>query len=68
MFANTGIAILDLADSNGITLGKSSTNVLSVTGKADTTKGFINFAMTQMILDTMELTYHMITYSSAAVA
>ena len=42
-FANTGTSILDLADSNGITLGKSATHTLSIKSKNDSNQGYIRF-------------------------
>ena len=42
-FANTGTSILDLADANGITLGKSATHTLSIKSKNDSNQGYIRF-------------------------
>ena len=42
-FANTGTSILDLADGNGITLGKSATHTLSIISKNDSSQGYIRF-------------------------
>jgi hypothetical protein len=40
---NTGTSILNLADANGITLGKAGTNILSVIGKGNANTGYIRF-------------------------
>ena len=42
-FGNTGTSILDLADGNGITLGKSATHTLSIKSKNDSNQGYIRF-------------------------
>ena len=43
IFTNTGTSTLSLADGNGITLGKSTTNTLAVKGKANSNTGYIRF-------------------------
>ncbi len=43
IFTNSGAATLSLADSNGITLGKSNTNTLAIQGKQASSNGFIRF-------------------------
>ena len=43
IFSNTGTSILQLADSNGINIGKATTNVLSVKGRQDSNQGYIRF-------------------------
>jgi len=43
IFTNTGTTILQLADGNGISLGKATTNVLSVRGRQNSNSGFIRF-------------------------
>jgi hypothetical protein len=40
---NTGTSILSLADANGITVGKSDTNTLSLKGKGDANSGYIRY-------------------------
>jgi len=40
---NTGTSILNLADANGITVGKAATNSLSVKGKQDSNSGYLRF-------------------------
>ena len=40
---NTGTSILNLADANGITVGKAATNSLSIKGKGDSNSGYIRF-------------------------
>ena len=43
IFGNSGAGTLSLADGNGITLGKSTTNTLAVQGKASSTEGYVRF-------------------------
>jgi hypothetical protein len=43
IFANTGESILQLADGNGINLGKAGTNNLSIRGRQDTNSGYVQF-------------------------
>ena len=43
LFTNNGTGTLSLADSNGITLGKSNTNTLAIQGKQASSNGFIRF-------------------------
>ena len=43
IFSNTGTSILQLADGNGINIGKATTNVLSVKGRQDSNQGYIRF-------------------------
>ena len=43
VFGNTGTTILQLADGNGIFLGKATTNVLSLKGKQNGNVGYIRF-------------------------
>jgi hypothetical protein len=43
IFSNNGTGTLSLADSNGITLGKSATNSLAIKGKSSSSQGFIRF-------------------------
>ena len=43
IFSNTGTSILQLADGNGINLGKATTNVLSIKGRQSSSVGYIRF-------------------------
>ena len=43
IFTNNGAGTLSLADGNGITLGKSGTNILAIQGKGSSSVGFIKF-------------------------
>ena len=43
LFTNNGASILSLGDTNGVNLGKSATNVLSLQGKSQSTEGYIRF-------------------------
>ena len=43
IFTNNGAGTLSLADSNGITLGKSTTNTLALQGKQSSSVGYIKF-------------------------
>ena len=43
IFTNAGTGTLSLADSNGITLGKSTTNTLALQGKNNSSVGYIRF-------------------------
>jgi hypothetical protein len=43
IFTNTGTTILQLADGNGISLGKATTNVLSIKGRNSSSQGYIRF-------------------------
>ena len=43
IFTNTGTTILQLADGNGISLGKATTNVLSLKGRQSSSQGYIRF-------------------------
>ena len=43
IFTNTGTSTLLLADGNGITLGKATTNVLAIKGRNSSSQGFIRF-------------------------
>jgi len=43
IFSNNGAGTLSLADSNGITLGKSTTNTLALQGKQSSSVGYIKF-------------------------
>ena len=43
IFTNSGAGTLSLADSNGITLGKSGTNILALQGKQSSSVGYIKF-------------------------
>ena len=43
IFTNNGASTLSLADSNGITLGKSTTNTLALQGKQSSSVGYIKF-------------------------
>jgi len=43
IFSNTGTSILQLADGNGINLGKATTNVLSLKGRQNSNVGYIRF-------------------------
>jgi hypothetical protein len=43
IFSNNGTGTLSLADGNGITLGKSTTNTLAVRGKNNSNSGFVRF-------------------------
>ena len=42
-YTNTGESILQLADGNGINLGKAGTNNLSIRGRQNSNAGFIQF-------------------------
>ena len=43
IFTNTGTSTLLLADGNGITLGKATTNVLAIKGRQSSSQGYIRF-------------------------
>ena len=43
IFTNNGTSILNLGDGNGITVGKATTNVLSIKGKNSSSQGYIRF-------------------------
>ena len=43
IFSNTGTSILQLADGNGINIGKATTNQLSIKGRQDSNQGYIRF-------------------------
>ena len=43
IFSNNGTGTLSLADGNGITLGKSTTNTLAVRGKNNSSQGYVRF-------------------------
>ena len=43
IFTNNGAGTLSLADGNGITLGKSTTNTLAVQGKGNSSQGYVRF-------------------------
>ena len=43
IFTNSGAGTLSLADGNGITLGKSTTNTLALQGKQSSSVGYIKF-------------------------
>ena len=43
VFRNTGSSTLLLADGNGITLGKATTNVLAIKGRQSSSQGYIRF-------------------------
>ena len=43
IFTNNGAGTLSLADTNGITLGKATTNVLALQGKGSSSVGYIRF-------------------------
>ena len=43
IFTNNGAGTLSLADGNGITLGKSTTNTLAIQGKQSSSVGYIKF-------------------------
>ena len=43
IFTNNGAGTLSLADGNGITLGKSTTNTLALQGKGSSSVGYIKF-------------------------
>ena len=43
IFSNNGTGTLSLADGNGITLGKSTTNTLAIKGKNNSNQGYIRF-------------------------
>ena len=43
IFSNNGAGTLSLADGNGITLGKSTTNTLALKGKGSSSVGYVKF-------------------------
>ena len=43
IFSNNGASVLSLADGNGVSIGKASTNVLAIQGKQNSNIGKINF-------------------------
>ena len=43
IFTNNGAGTLSLADGNGITLGKSTTNTLALQGKNSSSQGYVRF-------------------------
>ena len=43
IFQNTGASILQLADGNGVNLGKATTNALSIQGRNSASVGYIRF-------------------------